>query len=116
MYEFLTQNPVLAIIFIAVVIVGAIFLAIKVMQKIGLDKIRLYAYRWFQEAEYEFQYGENEQKFEHVIQLARSMLPKPFCYFITERLLRKTMQLWFNICKDLLDDGKINGTGKEEEK
>ena len=80
-----------------------------------MEEIREYVYKLFVEAEHEFKYGENDAKFEYVICFARSAIPAPFDLFITESLLRKTVQLWFDLCKDLLDDGKFNGTGKTEE-
>ena len=109
MYQFFIDNPVVAIIFIVLVVAVAIFLAVKSMQNIGLEKIRAYVYQGFIKAEHEFQQGDNEQKFDYVVQLARSSIPAPFNLFITEKLLRKVIQLWFDICKDLLDDGKLNG-------
>lgn len=108
MYEILTKYPVLAIIFIVAIIVAAIFLIVKAMQKAGLEKVRSYVYELFVKAENEFQHGENKQKFDYVVQLARSAIPTPFDFFITETLLRKVIQAWFDICKDLLDDGRIN--------
>ena len=115
MYQFLVDNPVLAIIFIILVVAVVVFLAVKAIQNIGLEKIRAFVYQKFIEAEHEFQYGENEQKFDYVVQLARSAIPAPFNLLITQKLLRKTVQLWFDICKDLLDDGKVNGTGHTQE-
>ena len=115
MYEFLVQNPVIAAIFILIVVAITLFIVVKAMQAIGFEKIRGYVYEKFVEAEHEFQYGENTEKFEYVIQLARSHIPLPYSLFITESLLRKVIQAWFNLCKDLLDDGKLNGTGKEKE-
>ena len=110
MYQFLVDNPVLAIIFIILVVAVVVFLAVKAIQNIGLEKIRAFVYQKFIEAEHEFQYGENEQKFEYVVNLARSHLPMPFSMFITQDLLKKVVQLWFDLVKDLLDDGKMNGT------
>ena len=85
------------------------------MQKIGMEKIRAYVYKLFVYAENEFEHGDNEQKFDYVVQLARSSIPLPFSLVITESLLRKVIQAWFDICKDLLDDGKINKSGKGDE-
>ena len=116
MYEFLTQNPIIAIIFIVIVIAAAVFLIVKAVQNIGLEKIRKYVYQKFDEAEHQFKYGENEQKFEYVIQLARSAIPAPFDIFITEKLLRKTVQLWFDLVKDILYDGKLNGVKEKATK
>ena len=114
-YNYFVSNPLLAIIFLLFVVAIAVFLFVKAMQKIGLKKIQLYAYRWFEEAEYKFNHGDNTQKFDYVIQLARSSIPSPFNTFITEKLLRKVIQIWFNLCKDLLDDGKLNNTVNKKE-
>lgn len=115
MYEILTRYPVIAIIFIVLVVIAAIYLVIKGMQKIGMEKIRGYVYKLFVYVENEFEHGDNEQKFDYVVQLARSAIPLPFNLVITESLLRKVIQTWFDICKDLLDDGKINKSGKDDE-
>ena len=110
MYNYLIENPKFAIILIAVMVIALIFLAVKFLQKIGLEKVRAVVYKGFVLAEHAFNHGENEQKFEYVVQLARSSIPIPFNLLITESLLRKVIQLWFDLCKDLLDDGKVNGT------
>lgn len=112
MYQYFIDNPVVAAIFIILVVAAILFVLVKFLQTIGMEKIRKAVYEGFVEAEHKFKYGDNKQKFEYVIQLARSTLPKPFNLFITEGLLRKIIQLWFDLCKDLLDDGKLNGTGK----
>lgn len=111
MYNYFIENPLVAILFLVVVIAVALFLFVKAMKNIGLEKIRSTVYSAFVYAEHEFQYGENTKKFEYVVQLARSSLPKPFNLFITEKSLKRIIQMWFNLCKDLLDDGKVNGTG-----
>lgn len=116
MYQYLVSNPVLAVIFLVIVLAVVIFLIIKAIQKIGLEKIRGYVYEKFIEAEHEFQYGYNAQKFDYVVQLARSAIPTPFNLFITEKLLKKVVQLWFDLVKDLLDDGKMNGTAVQQDK
>lgn len=117
MYEFLVQNPVMAIIFMVIVVAVAIFLFVKLMQTVGMEKVRGYVYKLFIEAEHEFEHGDNEEKFEYVILFAKGVIPSPFNMFITEKFLRKTVQLWFDLCKDFLDDGKLNGsevTNEEE--
>lgn len=110
MFTYLTSHITLTIIFIVMVFLFFGFLLIKYIQNIGLEKIRYKVYQAFLFVEHEFQYGDNEQKFEYVIQLARSSLPKPFDFFITENLLRNIIQLWFDLIKDFLDDGKINNS------
>ena len=110
MYQYLVSNPVVAIIFIVLVVAFILFLVVKKLQSMGLERIRAVVYKAFVSAEHEFKYGDNTQKFEYVVNLARSHLPMPFSMFITEGLLRKVIQLWFDLVKDLLDDGKMNGT------
>jgi hypothetical protein len=92
-----------------------VFLAVKIIQSVGLEKIRGYVYKLFLEAEKNFQHGQNTAKFEYVINLAKTAIPAPFNLFITENLLRTVVQSWFDLVKDLLDDGKLNGTSIEEE-
>lgn len=112
--EYLKNNQE-AVILVAIGILLVIYLAIRVFRHVGLEKIRGHVYKLFVEAEHEFQYGDNEEKFEYVICLARAAIPSPFNLFITETLLRKVVQAWFDMTKDLLDDGKMNGSSKESE-
>ncbi len=113
MYEILIKYPVLAIITIVVLVVIAIFTVVKAMQTVGMEKVRGYVYKLFVAAEKLFEHGENTLKFEYVVNLARSSIPLPFSLVITESFLRKVIQTWFDLCKDLLDDGKFNRSGKE---
>ena len=112
--EYLKSNQE-SVILVAIGILLAIYLAIRVFRHIGLEKIRGKVYQLFLEAEHEFQYGDNEEKFEYVINLARAAIPSPFNLFITETLLRKVVQAWFDMIKDLLDDGKLNKSSEERE-
>lgn len=113
MYDYLVANPIVAIVFVVIGVIIAAIILVKIAQTLGLERIRGYVYQLFIEAEREFQYGDNEAKFEYVICLAKSAIPVPFNLFITESLLRTVVQAWFDICKDLLDDGKINGISKD---
>lgn len=113
MYNYLISNPIFAIIFLLLVLLVTLFLLVKYAQSVGLEKIRAIVYQGFLDAEHAFKHGDNKQKFEYVVQLARSSLPSPFNIFINESLLRKTIQLWFDLCKDLLDDGKFNNSEKQ---
>ena len=108
MYQFLMDHIVLAVIFIALVLILAVYLLVKYLQKLGLENVRATVYEGFVIAENRFKQGDNKQKFEYVVQLARSSIPAPFNLLITESTLRKVIQLWFNICKDLLDNGRLD--------
>ena len=50
MYQYLVANPVLAVIFIVLIVAVVIFLAVKAIQKIGLEKIRSVVYQGFLKA------------------------------------------------------------------
>ena len=104
MKEYLVSNPIMAYVFIAIIIVFVLFLLVKLMQTVGLEKVRDVVYKGFVTAEHEFLNGENEDKFNYVVDLAKKSIPLPFSLVITETLLRKVIQLWFDLCKDLLDD------------
>ena len=98
---------------ITLLIIGviiAIFVLIKWVRDTGLENIRGEVYQLFLKAEHNFQHGENKEKFEYVIAAAKEMIPMPYSLFITETLLRSVTQTWFDLVKDLLDDGKLNNT------
>lgn len=116
MHEYFAQNPTISFIFFLIVTAIVIFLFVKNMQFVGLEKIREIVYNGFIIAEREFKSvdGAGKQKFEYVVLLAKRAIPSPFNLFITESLLRKVIQTWFDLCKDLLDDGKLNGSKIED--
>ena len=45
-----------------------------------------------------------------VIQEARKLLPGWLQIVVSEEILEKLVQSWFDGIKDLLDDGKVNGS------
>ena len=114
MYQYFIDHPKLAILFIAIVVAIVIYFIVSTMRTIGMEKVRKAVYRAFIDAERHFQYGDNQAKFEYVVEVARKAVPSPFDLFITEEFMRKVIQLWFDLCKDLLDDGRVNGTGHKE--
>lgn len=112
MYQIIAENKPVATVVILVILAVLCILAVKVMQTIGMEKVRGVVYKAFVVAENEFKHGDNHTKFEYVVNVARNAVPFPFDAFITEQNLRKVIQLWFTLCKDLLDDGRINKTGE----
>ena len=112
MKELFEQNKGLFLAVIKILI--AVFLIKKLIDYItkkGLEGIRLDVYKLFVEAEKTFiASGQGQQKFDYVIRLARSMLPKPVQVFVSEKMLKEIVQLWFDGVKDLLDDGKLNNS------
>ena len=114
MVDFIIANyPTIVLAVIGVVV--AVFVIVKYVRHLGLESIRERVYKAFIEAEREFQHGENAAKFEYVINIAKSAIPAPYNLLITESLLRKVVQAWFDLVKDLLDDGKFNGTSTSAE-
>ncbi len=118
MKELFEQNKVLFLAVITALIIA--FLVKKLIDYItrkGLEGIRLDVYKLFVEAEKTFRASkQGQQKFDYVIRLARSMLPKPIQVFVSDKMLKEIVQLWFDGVKDLLDDGKLNNSvfGLEE--
>lgn len=116
MNQLFTNYPMIAYVFLGVVLVFAAYLFVKEIQRLGLEKIRGMVYRGFIEAENRFKHGDNERKFEYVVALARENIPAPFNAFISVKLLKAVVQAWFDLVKDLLDDGRINQSSKVKSK
>ena len=107
-----TQTLLTILLIIGLLIGLTVMVYLHVRDK-TLEQIRAEVYQLFLKAEHSFMHGDNEQKFEYVVNLARSMLPGWAGFFITESLLRKIVQAWFDAVKDLLDDGKYNKSSKD---
>ena len=98
--------PIVVYVLLGVLVV---YLVVRVVKYVGLDKLREVAYQGFLLAEKEFNQGDNQEKFEYVVDLVRSAVPIYLKPFITEKLLRNIIQMWFNLCKDLLNYTKEKG-------
>ena len=106
MTELLKTYPQLVYVIVIVVTILIAIVLIKVVQMLGFEKCRAIVYKAFVNAEHLFQTG--DERFEFVVNVALTNIPAPYKLFITEKMVRKTIQLWFDICKDLLDDGRVN--------
>lgn len=74
-----------------------------------LEEIRKDVYQLFLQAEHIFTETESgKQKMKWVVGRARLLLPDFLQAFVSEELLHKVIQTWFDAVKDLLDDGKYN--------
>ena len=101
---------ILILVFIAMS-VGIVYSYLKDKQ---LDDIRADVYQLFLKAEHMYkESGSGQQKMKYVISMARSLLPSWLQAFISERSLERLLETWFREVKDLLDDGKVNGSQKE---
>ena len=102
---------ILLILMIAIVIIIAAYLYLR---ERTISEIRADVYHLFLIAEHTFTATpKGKQKMEWVIQQTRVLLPKWAQLFITDALLEKALQNWFDMVKDLLDDGKFNKTIKK---
>ena len=101
------------IIIIVAVIATLLLLGVTIYYYVTtstLEEIRADVYQLFLKVEHEFESGQGKQKLEHVVSLARSMLPKWAQAIFTYDLLYMIIDEWFDEIKDLLDDGKSNNS------
>lgn len=79
-----------------------------------LSQIRADVYQLFLKAEHNPNFNKaGKTKMKWVLSRARMLLPDWAQLLVTDALLEKVIQAWFDAVKDLLDDGKFNGTNKE---
>lgn len=112
----MTINTIVTIVLIVIALAVIGTVTYFYVRDKTLEDIRADVYQLFLEAEHTYRHTESgKQKMSYVIQRARSLLPNWAQFFITEALLEKVVQMWFDAVKDLLDDGKLNRSGPEEE-
>ena len=103
---------ILAVITLAI-LAGCLYLYLRDKT---LQEIRAEVYQLFLQAEHLYtKTGSGKQKMKWVISKARGLLPSWAQIFISEELLYKVIETWFQAVKDLLDDGKVNGSQKTKE-
>ena len=107
--------PILAItILILVFIVISIVMVYSYLKDKRLDDIRADVYQLFLKAEHMYKgSGTGKQKMKYVISKARLLLPPWLQALLSETALERLFETWFREVKDLLDDGKVNGSQKE---
>lgn len=82
----------------------------------SLSDIRADVYQLFLKAERNPEFvHKGKAKMRWVLAQVKSLLPKWLQPFIKDEVLEDIVQVWFDSIKDLLDDGKINGTAETEE-
>ena len=110
--KFLEQIP-LPILVVALVILVAItvVLAYQYAKMRGMDGIQGDVYQLILKAEHVYnESGQGKQKLKWVVSQVRGLLPKWMQVFATEEMMMKVIDEWFKGVKDLLDDGKVNGS------
>lgn len=97
--------------YIAIILVLVIFLITILLIKFS-ENFRNRAYKLFLEAEHELGKGE---KMDYVVEKIYSYLPLPL-KILPPAVYKRWLQCLFDEIKDLLDDGKINNSKKENSK
>ena len=110
----LSQIPLPVVVAVVTVLVIVTLVCVYQYTKMkGLDGIRGDVYQLILKAEHVYNAsGQGEQKLKWVVQQARSLLPRWLQVIVSEEMLIKVIEEWFAAVKDLLDDGKVNGSRK----
>ena len=113
--NFLNQVPIPVLILVIAVLVVVTAVVVYQYAK-GLEGIRKEVYELFLHAEHIYkESGQGKQKLKYVVNQARGLLPQWLRIFVTEDAMMKVIDEWFKGVKDLLDDGKVNGSQEKEE-
>lgn len=114
MSELLTMVPLPVLVIIAIMIViSVIWMGYTYLKNRTLDEIRGDVYQLVLRAEHTYKESSSgKQKMKWVVSQARKLLPGWIQIIISEEMLEKIIQVWFDEVKDLLDDGKMNGSQK----
>ena len=112
----LSAIPVPVLIVVAVVLLFiTLFVSYQYLEMKGLEGIRAEVYQLILKAEHLYEAsGTGKQKLKWVVQQARGLLPKWLAWIITEDVLMEIVDKWFQGIKDLLDDGKVNGSSAKK--
>lgn len=114
MSELLTTVPLPVLIIIAIVVAASIiYMGYSYLRDHTVEQIRGDAYQLILKSEHMYQESSTgKQKMKWVVSQARKLLPGWLQVIITDEVLQKIIQVWFDETKDLLDDGKVNGSQK----
>lgn len=114
--NFLKQIPLpILLVAVFILLIVTLVIAFQYAKYKGLEGIRANVYQLILKAEHMYkESGAGQQKLKWVVQQARGLLPKWLQAIVTEDTLLKIIDVWFDGIKDLLDDGKINGSQKGE--
>lgn len=114
MSELLAMVPLPILIVIGLLILISIFgITYSYLKGRTLEQIRGDVYQLVLRAEHMYNRSSSgKQKMKWVVQQARRLLPGWLQVILSEEVLEKIIQVWFDEVKDLLDDGKVNGSQK----
>lgn len=112
----LTGHDIPVIVVVAVAIIAVAILLVIYTRHKSIEDIREDVYELFLKAEHLFEEsGAGEEKLDWVVEAAYPLLPKPIQFIVTPSMLKIIIDKWFKGIKDLLDDGKLNGSAEDEE-
>lgn len=116
MSELLSKVPLPVLIIVGLLILFSVILMVfSYFKNRTLDQVRSDVYQLILKAEHTYKESSaGKQKMKWVVQEARKLLPDWLQVIVTEEALQSIIQAWFNEIKDLLDDGKVNGSQKGE--
>lgn len=110
----LAGTPVFLLCGLLILMVGCIYAVYVYVKTNKLDDIREDVYKLFLEAERKYTVsGCGKEKMDYVIRKTYDILPSTVRFFVTEKMLRYILQRWFIGIKDILDDGKLNGSANQ---
>lgn len=114
MSELLTMTPLPILILVGLLIlISIIWITYSYLKGRTLEQIRGDVYQLVLRAEHMYnESSSGKQKMKWVVQQARGLLPGWLQVILSEEVLEKIIQVWFDEVKDLLDDGKVNGSQK----
>ena len=108
-------NTIITILLVTTVLAVLGYCVYMHLRDKTLDEIRAEVYQLFLQAEHDPRfYTEPKKRMVWVLQRARSMLPGWTQLLISDKFLEDIVESWFRAVKDLLDDGKVNASVKEE--
>lgn len=111
----MTIQTIYLILLSVVILIGVIAAGYVYFRNTSVEQIREDVYQLFLKAEHMYtETKAGKQKMAWVISKARGLLPKWLQAIVTDEFLHKVFEMWFQAVKDLLDDGKINKSIKEE--
>ncbi len=113
--EILTEVPAWAVILVLVLAaMSAVAMAVNYFKGRKLESVRTDVYQLILKAEHMYrESAQGRKKMEWVAGQARKLLPGWLQAFVSEENLVSVLQAWFDGVKDLLDDGKMNGSGRK---
>ena len=115
MNELLAMVPLPVLIILGLLIVfSLILMAFSYFKNRTLEQVREDVYQLILKAEHTYKESSaGKQKMKWVVQQARKLLPGWLQAVISDEALQKIIQVWFDEIKDLLDDGKVNGSQRK---